>query len=671
LGYGIISRYHPILDDKGNYKYPRIDNPTNQQILDRESGAGKHGYGLYVEFRDRHGNLHRFGHLHPGNIPEVGPPEISVGRKISQGKRVAMVGNTGGSTGPHLHWEVIPPESKTRTDPLACPPPPPCEDCEPPPPPPPSPPLGGLWGGESWGDPHLSTMDEHRYSFQAVGDYIITKATEQGDDFEVQVRYRPGGESWSQLDAIAVRVLGDVVNIFMRDIDGNSLESGFEIIINDEVIGATPSFSRLLPGGGTIQVVNGLQATISWPDHTTVLMTRAGMRVFLPSSRRSKVEGLLGNYDSDRSNDLRVKNGAIIDGTPEELYGDFRQSWRVPVGSSESLFRRGPELWDPLFPRETDPLADLDPSVLERAANVCRDAGVIDPEVFAACIFDVSVSGDDGWAEVSAAFDPYAVSLTVTPVLSFMSRGESRQFEVALRGTTNHAVTWTATGGSIAVTGEYRMTYTAPAEPSEYTITATSVADPQLSATAKVIVIESITNLEFDSNATGRVLDEGNNIYTFNGTAGDVIRLGMATSEKVFSGGVSMKVSSPSDTIVGELWGWSGLTDFVYTQKLTLPENGVYTIEVGNSSGATLDYTLGLALIQDPTPLQVTNGVATINSEFRALGDIQYYSVEAQAGDVVGFELRKPETSRLHVIANLHGPNILYAAIGNAFSADC
>ena len=56
-------------------------------------------YGKMVDLDHGHGYLTRYGHL----------SEILVekGEWVTRGQIVARVGNTGRSTGPHLHYEVV------------------------------------------------------------------------------------------------------------------------------------------------------------------------------------------------------------------------------------------------------------------------------------------------------------------------------------------------------------------------------------------------------------------------------------------------------------------------------------------------------------------------------------------------------------------------------------
>ena len=56
------------------------------------------GYGNLVCIRHEDGRETRYGHL--SRI------EVRVGQYVQQGQRIALSGNTGNSTGPHLHFEI-------------------------------------------------------------------------------------------------------------------------------------------------------------------------------------------------------------------------------------------------------------------------------------------------------------------------------------------------------------------------------------------------------------------------------------------------------------------------------------------------------------------------------------------------------------------------------------
>jgi len=66
-------------------------------IVSRNSGWNG-GYGSYVVLRHSNGTQTLYAHL---NSTAVG-----VGEKVSQGDIVGYMGNTGKSTGVHLHFEV-------------------------------------------------------------------------------------------------------------------------------------------------------------------------------------------------------------------------------------------------------------------------------------------------------------------------------------------------------------------------------------------------------------------------------------------------------------------------------------------------------------------------------------------------------------------------------------
>ena len=59
---------------------------------------GHGNYGLFIDIRSEDGHIHRFAHL--SHI------SVGVGDRVLAGQEFGKTGNTGNSTGPHLHWEV-------------------------------------------------------------------------------------------------------------------------------------------------------------------------------------------------------------------------------------------------------------------------------------------------------------------------------------------------------------------------------------------------------------------------------------------------------------------------------------------------------------------------------------------------------------------------------------
>lgn len=62
----------------------------------RSSCGGR--YGNYIVIEHPNGTSTMYAHLNSVNV--------KVGQSVSQGKKIGTLGNTGGSTGPHLHFEV-------------------------------------------------------------------------------------------------------------------------------------------------------------------------------------------------------------------------------------------------------------------------------------------------------------------------------------------------------------------------------------------------------------------------------------------------------------------------------------------------------------------------------------------------------------------------------------
>ncbi len=104
-------RVHPI---SGGYRYHNgIDIPVVEGTPVYATKAGRitavrtdvtgylaGSYGNYIDVDHMDGTKTRYAHLKYGGVM------VSVGTYVNQGQAIALSGNTGGSTGPHLHYEV-------------------------------------------------------------------------------------------------------------------------------------------------------------------------------------------------------------------------------------------------------------------------------------------------------------------------------------------------------------------------------------------------------------------------------------------------------------------------------------------------------------------------------------------------------------------------------------
>lgn len=268
--------------------------------------------------------------------------------------------------------------------------------------------------GRSYGDPHLNSFDKATYSFQTVGEFVLSKSNK--GHFEVQTRQKPQNESFSLNTAVAMNVGGDRLCYYAEDKpDFNNAPfrlEGQPIQLQGR--------TYFLPRGGTIRL-EGRNYIISWPTGETVIldsrmsgqMQLANVTVQIFACDRGEFEGLLGNANGDMNDDFNTRNANSFRpayasfstfGNPTLARGseiaekeylaflakDFAEDWRV--NELTTLFDygngRSPISYvDRSFPRVHYTLNDLDMGRQTNARRRCEQMGIT-PEEMRGCIFD-------------------------------------------------------------------------------------------------------------------------------------------------------------------------------------------------------------------------------------------------------------------------------------------
>ncbi|HKA01760.1 MAG TPA: Ig-like domain-containing protein [Candidatus Solibacter sp.] len=146
------------------------------------------------------------------------------------------------------------------------------------------------------------------------------------------------------------------------------------------------------------------------------------------------------------------------------------------------------------------------------------------------------------------------VSVSITPTTATLQTGATQQFNASVTGSSNAAVTWSATGGTISNTGLFAAGQTT----GSFTVTATSAADTTKSASATVTVQAPVVSVsitpttatlqtgvtqQFSATVTG----SSNTAVTWTATGGTISSTGLYTAGQT-TGNFAVTARSAADT---------------------------------------------------------------------------------------------------------------------------
>ncbi|MCU1688859.1 MAG: hypothetical protein JWN20_787, partial [Jatrophihabitantaceae bacterium] len=246
-----------------------------------------------------------------------------------------------------------------------------------------------------------ATFDGRFYDFQAVGEFVA--AIDSRGGFEVQVRQQQFADfaDVAVNTAIALDVAGDKVEI-ASGIAGMTLTVGGE---------ARPLDDGTLLRGGTIEIragERGPEVLVTWPDGSLANLSQIGtfgllLRLRPAEAHAGHLRGLLGDFDGDPGNDVRIKGGDVITPTFGTLYPAYADSWRIAQADSLFAYASGKttaSYTDKSFPRAATSLEGI--ANLPRARAICIGAGIADPTQLENCMLDVGLTGHTEFADAYA-----------------------------------------------------------------------------------------------------------------------------------------------------------------------------------------------------------------------------------------------------------------------------
>jgi hypothetical protein len=270
--------------------------------------------------------------------------------------------------------------------------------------------------GRSYGDPHLVSFDGARYSFQTVGEFVMTKSNDS--QMEVQTRQRPQRQDFSLNTAVAMNVAGDRVCIYASDYPDGDYSTPLRL--NGSPVRMTGR-TYYLSHGGTIKK-EGNRYTVHWPtgEKLNAEIRRSGNMDFLnlavevmPCSRFG-YDGLMGNANGSEYDDYRgshFSRGIPNDPFGNQRYGSkerqayiarqFADQYRITQFNSLFDYRPGATTetyTDRSFPRVFHDMDDLNPRTLARSRRNCEQIGISGRDL-QGCIYDNAYLGIEPAAE--------------------------------------------------------------------------------------------------------------------------------------------------------------------------------------------------------------------------------------------------------------------------------
>ena len=186
----------------------------------------------------------------------------------------------------------------------------------------------GTTVARGFGDPHLVTLDEYKYTFNGKGEFILVETA----DKEVTIQVRMVEAQTQNLTISSGTVFGafvakqsDSATVqFELDQQGllalvNGETVDFEMLVSQRFANVTVSDK----GNGTLSAEFTSGTSIQVTEKNGII---SDVLITIPNEYFNRTRGLLGKFNQDSSDDLRPANSSMplpLNSSPEMIHFQF------------------------------------------------------------------------------------------------------------------------------------------------------------------------------------------------------------------------------------------------------------------------------------------------------------------------------------------------------------
>ncbi|XP_051047574.1 mucin-4 [Phodopus roborovskii] len=243
----------------------------------------------------------------------------------------------------------------------------------------------------TYGDPHITTLDNATYTFNGLGDFLLVQAQDTNSSFLLEGRTAQTGS------AKATNFIA-----FAAQYNTNSLASPItvqwflepndtvRVLLNNQTVAFnTSQTDEGLPMFNTTGILlthNGSQVSASF-DGTVAISVIALSNILhastsLPEEYRNHTRGLLGVWNDDPEDDFRMPNGSTIPrNSSEETIFHYGMTWQINGTGLLGL--------------RTDPLpSNFTPIFLSQLLSTSNESMTLGCKGDVQCVFDALATGN-------------------------------------------------------------------------------------------------------------------------------------------------------------------------------------------------------------------------------------------------------------------------------------